>query len=78
MPMSNQMARSKSQHVPGNNVQTHECMDLDKAKLMIKSNRLYKIYRDKQGAYSRLNGSLSRVIGELSKRQNSDAPEIKA
>ena len=28
-------------------------MDLDKTKLMIKSNRLYKIYRDKQGAYNR-------------------------
>ena len=41
-----------SRHMPGNNVQTHECMDLDKAKLMIQSNRLYKIYRDKQGTYS--------------------------
>ena len=30
--MSNQTARSKSRHVPGNNVQTHEYMDLDKAK----------------------------------------------
>ena len=33
--------------MPGNNVQTHECVDLDKAKLMIQSNRLYKIYREK-------------------------------
>ena len=35
MPMSNQTAISKSRHVPGNNVQTYECMDLDKAKLII-------------------------------------------
>ena len=57
--------RQQSRHVPGNNVQTDKCMDLDKAKLMIQSNWLYKVYRDKQGAYSRLNRSLSWVIGEL-------------
>ena len=51
--------------MPGNNIQTHECIDLDKAKLMIQSNRLYKVYRDKQGAYSRLNRSLSQVVCEL-------------
>ena len=62
--MSNQKARSKSRHVPSNNVQTHECMDLDKVKLMIQYNWLYKVYRDKQGAYSRLNRSLSWVICE--------------
>ena len=64
--------------MPSNNVQTHECIDLDKVELMIQSNRLYKIYRDKQGAYSRLNRSLSRVVVNRSKRESSDAPEIKA
>ena len=60
----------------GNSVQTHECMDLDKAKLMIKSNRLYNIYRDKQGAYSWFI-VINKFVNE-SKQENSDAPKIKA
>ena len=62
--------------MPGNSVQTHEYMDLDKAKLMIKSNRLYNIYRDKQGAYSWFI-VINKFVNE-SKQENSDAPKIKA